>query len=345
MSSHKQQKRDRTTGHPNQPAALIVFYGILGASAAICGFMGNTAQASPIPAGDGTSTVVNQTGNTYDITGGQTSSDNRNLFHSFQEFGLDAGQTANFISSPEINNILGRVTGGNASIINGLIQVTGGNSNLFLMNPAGIVFGPNAILNVPGDFTATTSTNIGFDAGAFNAFGNNNYSALIGEPSTFAFSLAQPGAILNEGNLSLNPEQHLTLLGGTVVNLGTLASPGGNITIAAVPGENLVRINQENHLLSLEVPTCNPPACNNSANQAPQNFQPLDLPSLLTGGQITHASNVTVNDDGTISLTGSNLRVPTDTGVALASGNIDVSLPPSEGGLGGIPISPLPKGG
>ncbi|MBD2544249.1 CHAT domain-containing protein [Planktothricoides sp. FACHB-1370] len=338
MNYHQQRQTGKAEAQliTRKTKNLVIFYGILGAINVICGIMGENAiaQTAPIPAADNTGTVVNQTGNTYNITGGQRSGDGANLFHSFQEFGLNAGQTANFLSSPEINNILGRVTGGNASIINGLIQVTGGNSNLFLMNPAGIIFGPNASLNVLGDFTATTSTNIGFNSEAFNAFGSNNYSALVGEPSTFAFSLSQPGAILNEGNLSLNPEQKLTLLGGTVVNLGTLSSPGGNITIAAVPGENLVRINQENHLLSLEIPTS--PTGNNSPNQPPQNFQPLDLPSLLTGGHITHASNVTVNNDGTISLTGSTLRIPTDPGVTVASGNIDVSNTSTNGnGTGG----------
>ncbi|HBL10146.1 MAG TPA: hypothetical protein DD379_01680, partial [Cyanobacteria bacterium UBA11162] len=41
-----------------------------------------------------------------------------------------------FLSQPGIENILARISGGNASLINGLIEVTGGNSNLFLMNPA-----------------------------------------------------------------------------------------------------------------------------------------------------------------------------------------------------------------
>ncbi|WP_204101791.1 MULTISPECIES: filamentous hemagglutinin N-terminal domain-containing protein, partial [Spirulina sp. CCY15215] len=109
---------------------------------------------------------------------------------------------ANFLSAPEIRNILSRVVGGNPSLINGLIQVTGGNSNLFLMNPAGIVFGNNASLNVPGDFTATTATGIGFGDGFFDAFGNNNYQTLTGNPNQFAFDLAQPGAIINAGNLT-----------------------------------------------------------------------------------------------------------------------------------------------
>jgi filamentous hemagglutinin family protein len=121
-----------------------------------------SVQAQSItPAQDGTGTITTPNGNQIDITGGTLSGDNSNLFHSFSQFGLSAEQTANFVSNPNINNILGRVTGGNASVINGLIQVTGGNSNLYLVNPAGIIFGGNAQLNVPASFTATTATGVG----------------------------------------------------------------------------------------------------------------------------------------------------------------------------------------
>jgi filamentous hemagglutinin family protein len=140
--------------------------------------------AQPItPANDGTGTVVTPNGNRFDIQEGSLSPDGANLFHSFQQFGLDSAQIANFLSLPSIRNILGRVVGGNPSLINGLIQVTGGNSNLFLMNPAGIIFGKDASLNVPASFTATTATGIGFGGNNwFNAFGNNNYQTLIGTP-------------------------------------------------------------------------------------------------------------------------------------------------------------------
>ncbi|MGK7927923.1 MAG: filamentous hemagglutinin N-terminal domain-containing protein, partial [Spirulina sp.] len=88
---------------------------------------------------NGTETIVHSENGIFTIEGGRLSGDGGNLFHSFERFGLDAGQVANFLSAPSIHNILGRVVGGDASIINGLIQVTGGNSHLFLMNPAGIV--------------------------------------------------------------------------------------------------------------------------------------------------------------------------------------------------------------
>jgi filamentous hemagglutinin family protein len=95
------------------------------------------ALAQIVPAADGTNTLVNTTGNQLDITGGQTSSSGANLFHSFSQFDLNAGQTANFQSNATIQNILGRVVSGNASNINGLIQVSGSQANLYLMNPAG----------------------------------------------------------------------------------------------------------------------------------------------------------------------------------------------------------------
>jgi filamentous hemagglutinin family protein len=68
--------------------------------------------------------------------------------------------TANFLNNSGIptSNILARVTGGNISNILGTIQTTGfGNANLFLMNPAGFLFGPKATLNVGGMVAFTTA--------------------------------------------------------------------------------------------------------------------------------------------------------------------------------------------
>lgn len=274
--------------------------------------------AQPItPAADGTGTIVNQQDNIINITGGQTSSNGANLFHSFDQFGVNTGQTANFQSSPEINNILGRVVGGNASIINGILQVTGGNSNLFLMNPAGILFGPNASLNVPADFTATTATSIGFgNNNWFQSIGDNNWANLVGNPIDFSFNLAQPGWVVNFGDLTLNSGQNLTLLGGGILNSGNLSATGGNISIAAVPGESLVRISQPGNILSLDIAT---PGLNEGV------INPLSLPQLLTGGsQILDATQVQQNADGTITLTSSGVTIDpnTETGLVLAAGDV-----------------------
>src|SRR5919199_1453251 len=270
---------------------------------------------------DGTKTIVTPDGHTYNITGGTVSGEN--LFHSFQKFGLSEGQIANFLSNPQIRNILGRVVGGDPSIINGRIQVTGGNSNLYLMNPAGIVFGPGASLNVPASFTATTANGIGFGGGSFNAVGPNSYSDLVGNPNSFAFTTSQPGSVINAGNLAVDQGQNLTLLGGTTINTGTLSAPGGNITIAAVPGENRVRISQAGMVLTLDIEPAT--ATSDSSLPTAGGMSPHSLPQLLTGGNLENATGVTVNPDGSVSLTNSGTAIPTQAGTAIASGTVDVS--------------------
>ncbi|NEP91066.1 MAG: CHAT domain-containing protein [Okeania sp. SIO2C2] len=280
------------------------------------------AHSQPItPANDGTGTTVNQNGNQFNIQGG--THNGTNLFHSFGKFNLNSGQTANFISTPDTRNILGRITGGDPSRINGLIQVIGGNSNLFLMNPAGIMFGQNASLNIPASFSVTTATGIGFNSNNFwfQAIGTNDYSNLVGDPSGYNFNVSNPGAIVNEGILSLNPGKDLTLAGGTVINTGELSTAGGNITIAAVNGGDTLRISQPGHLLSLDVsPTSN--------NLSGQSITPILLPELLTGGDIHHASSVVINAQG-------NLELTDTAGLAIASGNINVSDTSTDGTVGG----------
>nr|WP_293120301.1 CHAT domain-containing protein [Okeania sp. SIO1I7] len=283
-------------------------------------------KSQPItPANDGTGTIVTPQGDQFNIEGG--THNGANLFHSFDQFNVNSGQTANFLTTPDTQNILGRVTGGNASIINGLIQVTGGNSNLFLMNPAGIMFGPNASLNIPASFSVTTATGIGFDNNNFwfQTMGTNEYSNLVGNPSGYRFDVSNPGAIVNEGNL--NSGENLTLLGGTVINTGELSTTNGNITIAAVEGGSVLRISQPEHLLSLEVETLHATSLQNGEDIS--NLSTLSLPELLTGGEETNATSIVVNNNGELELTDNTIIADTP-GNVFVSGNIDLSTQNSE---------------
>jgi len=274
------------------------------------------------PANDGTDTVVTPNGNRLDISGGKLSGDGANLFHSFGRFGLESNEIANFLSQPSIQNILGRVTGGNTSVINGLIQVTGGNSHLYLINPTGIIFGGNARLNVPADFTATTATGIGLGNNWFQAIGENNYAALVGTPNAFVFNSNQLGSIVNAGFLGVGEGKNLTLLGGTVVSTGQLAAPGGQINVVAVPGQNLVRISSVGNVLNLEIQ----PGTGGVA-PLPENFPVSTLAQLLTGsGNLGNATGMTVNSDGTVQLSGSGIGVETGDVVAQSVTAQEVTL-------------------
>lgn len=282
-------------------------------------FSGNVLAQNITPAPDGTGTTVDAQGNQFNIGGGSLSGDGQNLFHSLQQFGLDQGQIANFLSNPDIRNILTRIVGGDASIINGLIQVSGGNANLFLMNPAGMIFGPNASINVPGDFVVTTGSAIGFGNDQwFQVFSDNDYNALIGNPSQFAFDLANPGLIINAGDLSVTEGKNLTFLAGNIVNTGSLAAPGGNITVAAVPGQNRIRISQAGSLLSLEVEVS--PQMNQGGS-----FSVLDLPTLLTQGASNLDLGLAVQPNGSVTTNGTNALVSPLPGSVTISGNVDAS--------------------
>ncbi len=263
--------------------------------------IGTNAQI--VPAQDGTGTTTQQNQNQINISGGQISKDGNNLFHSFSQFSVNTNQIATFLSTPNIQNILSRVNGGSASFINGMLQVTGGNSNLFLMNPSGIVFGSNASLNLPASFTATTATGINFGSGQFKAIGSNDYANLISNPTSFTFGLSQPGAIVNDGKLSVSSGQNIDLIGGTVISTGTVSAPNGNINIAAVPGTSLVRISQPGNVLSLEI----------SATATETNFTPVTLPALLTGSGI---QGVTINGNN---VTFDRGNIPINTGDAVVN--------------------------
>ena len=214
----------------------------------------------------GLNTQVNQAGNSYTITGGTRPGGGPNLFHSFGNFNVGGGDIANFLNTtPALttSNILGRVTGGNISNIDGTIQTTGfGSANLFLMNPSGIVLGPGATLNVGGSVSFTTAqyirlldgvgANANFYAnpandGLANSILTINSSAfefLSASPAGYGFLTApDPNATITVqgSNLSVPSGQSISLVGGNIMIEGgaKLSAPSGSIQLASAlsPGE------------------------------------------------------------------------------------------------------------
>jgi filamentous hemagglutinin family protein len=170
-----------------------------------------------------------------------------NLFHSFQEFNVGEGRRAYFANPTGIENILTRVTGGNPSNILGRLGVLRG-ANLFLLNPSGIVFGPNASLDVQGSFVATTANAIQFDNGeVFSASTPSAAPILAINPSAFLFNQVPAGAITNRSTAGLRVPagQTLGLIGGDVrLEGGRLTAAGGRIELGSVAGVGQVSLTQ-----------------------------------------------------------------------------------------------------
>jgi filamentous hemagglutinin family protein len=201
------------------------------------------------------------------ITGGTAAGGN--LFHSFNRFSVPTGGEARFDTGAGIQNIISRVTGGFLSDINGTISVVGASSgaNLFLINPNGILFGPNASLNLGGSFIASTANSLVFaDGNQFSAatptsaplltisvpiglqYGSNPGSIQVQgpgnnlglDPVSFAFVHSQPPP---PGTLSVQAGKTLALVGGPVsITGGNLFALGGQIEVGSVGGAGTVSL-------------------------------------------------------------------------------------------------------
>jgi filamentous hemagglutinin family protein len=228
--------------------------------------LGDCAKAQNITLDGTLGPAQTLTGPTYNINQAVGQTVGSNLFHSFGKFNLDAGETAYFYSDSSIRNILTRVTGGSQSLIDGLIYTNSGNVNLFLINPSGIVFGPNARLDVGytrrGSFVATTVDALVWPNGgrfsATNPEGPNSLLTIVGDPGGFLSSQRQLQPIVVRSGtpgLSVYLGQSLLLLGGNVsLDGGKLIASGGRVELGGVAGEGTVGLSVNGNELRFNFP-------------------------------------------------------------------------------------------
>lgn len=180
-----------------------------------------------------------------------------NLFHSFDQLSVPTGGSIYFNNAADVQNIFSRVTGGSASNIDGLIRANG-TANLFLLNPNGILFGPNGSLNIGGSFVATTANNINFADGFQYSAINPQTTPILTMSAPVGLQMgANSGPIEKQGNgydlsvifpiftplirgsgaagLQVPAGQTLALIGGDIdVDGATLRAEQGQIELGSV---------------------------------------------------------------------------------------------------------------
>lgn len=166
-----------------------------------------------------------------------------NLFHSFGSFNLSNGESATFTGPTSITNIVGRVTGGGASSIDGLLRSTIPGASLYLINPDGLIFGPNAALELGGSFYGSSASYVSLaDGGRFDATAPANSVLTSAPPAAFGFLGNPAGDItVNGSRLVVGNGEQLVLAGGALNIHGQgnaiLNAPGGKVGLYAVASE------------------------------------------------------------------------------------------------------------
>ena len=235
--------------------SLLLFLGFGTLSQGIF-LVSSTAQVTP----DGTTnTTVDSNGNDFTIQEGDRAGGN--LFHSFGEFSVPTDGSAFFNNASDIVNIFSRVTGGNISNIDGLLRANG-SANLFLLNPAGIIFGSNARLDIGGSFLGTTADSFLFEDGEFSALDPDNPPLLtINAPIGLNFRdnpaditirgdgngtrLEDSEVIDTQEALRVGSDATIGIVGGNIFfEDATIKTAGGRIEIGSVAGGevNLVEV-------------------------------------------------------------------------------------------------------
>ncbi len=264
------------------------------------------------------------------IEGGATRE--HSLFHSFEQFNVGETQRVYFANPANISTIFSRVTGTDASDILGTLGISGP-ADLFFINPNGILFGPDAGLDIDGSLFVSTAESLVFDNDiTYSATSSQSLPLLtVSAPLGLQYG-SSPGAVSLRGrghHLSLDPsnpgglrivqdnrspglqvlaQETLALLGGDVTLAGAnITTEGGRIEIGSVGAESFVDITKVSDRWS-------------ASYDSVERFGDIEL---------TAASSTVAAGDGEISLSGGRIVV-NQNAVVLATNGASVNVAAAE---------------
>ena len=281
-----------------------------------------------------------------------------NLFHSFSEFNVAADRAAFFFSTEGIERIFSRVTGNNPSNILGTLGVIdlldASKPDLFLINPNGVIFGENAVLDLEGSFAVTTANAIQFGPGEMFSASNPTVPSelLTIAPSAFLFSQIPGDITINGSAIPVSPsglgvtgeDNTLLVLGGDVtLDGGRVGAVGGRVEVGAIAGPGTIdlstderltvpdTVDRANVLLTngaiIGVPSANGGSITMTAQDIQLEQGAILLAGLTGEGDATsQAGNITLNARGTVRLTDASVMANALISPAMGTGgNIEIN--------------------
>ena len=144
---------------------------------------------------------------------------------SWQSFNISNGETVRFVQPSASSVTVNRISDPNGSKILGKLSANG---QVWLINPAGVYFGPGAQINVGG--LIASSVNISDHTDPLQLRG----------PLSF---LNSASSVTNDGQITTSPGGYAALLGAHVSSVGSISSPGGRILLLGDKDKGSVYLN------------------------------------------------------------------------------------------------------
>ncbi|HHJ35124.1 MAG TPA: filamentous hemagglutinin N-terminal domain-containing protein, partial [Gammaproteobacteria bacterium] len=153
----------------------------------------------------------------------------------WQQFGIDQGEITRFIQQSSNSTVLNRIIGQDPSTILGQLN---SNGKVFLVNPNGIIFGKDAVVNTAGLISSTLDI--------------SNQDFLDGRMH-FA-DLQNAAEILNQGFISASDGGEVVFVAPKITNEGVISVDNGHIVLAAGQSVTINSLNYDNIEFEVQAP-------------------------------------------------------------------------------------------
>jgi filamentous hemagglutinin family protein len=189
---------------------------------------------------DGTMGAVRNLSGHFEVPQDLGTLKGQNLFHSFQHFQVRTGESATFTGENSIKNVISRVTGDQASSINGKLSSKIGKADFYFINPNGVTFGQGAQIDMPAAFKVSTASELRFPDGVYSAVDPKASTLSVEKPEAFGFLGNQSGKIALElAKLTAKPKREVAFIGRKLdVTQSTVTAEQGQVRLEAVGAGN-----------------------------------------------------------------------------------------------------------